>query len=101
MSGQERKFSAEAPNVGRSSFSFFSATCMIRSGCKKGSERIITAFTTVNMVALAAMAIVTVRTTVAANIGARRIIRIANRKSPANAPLNIQVPPYLELKIVG
>ena len=76
-SRQERKFNMEAAKVGRLSLSFFSATCMIRSDSAKGSERIITAFTTVKMVALAAIAIATVRTTVAVKSGVRNMRRTA------------------------
>ena len=50
---------------------------MIRLGSAKGSDRIITAFTTVKMVALAAMASATVTTTVAVNNGARHMMRKA------------------------
>jgi len=50
---------------------------MIRLGSVKGSDRIMTAFTTVKMVALAAMAMATVRTTVAVNNGVRLMMRTA------------------------
>ena len=76
-SRQEIKFNTEALKLGRLSLSFFSATCMIRSDSAKGRDRIITAFTTVKMVALAAIAIATVRTTVTVNRGARHMIRTA------------------------
>jgi hypothetical protein len=55
---------------------------MIRLGSAKGSDRIMTGFTTVNMVAFAAMARATVRTTVAVKSGVRSISRTAYRMSP-------------------
>jgi hypothetical protein len=61
--------------VGRFSLSFFSATCTSRFGSRNGSGRSRTAFTMLKMVVLAAIANMTVNTTVAVNRGVRRITR--------------------------
>ena len=76
-SRHERKFSPDAPKLGRLSLSFFSATCISRVGSAKGNGRRSTALTTLKMAVLAAIARATVRTMAAVNIGVRRIMRVA------------------------
>ena len=76
-SRQETKFRTDEAKVGRLSLSFFSATCNTRAGSRNGSERIITALTTLKIEVLAAIASATVRMTATENSGARGIIRAA------------------------